>query len=92
MSVLTLSIPRQLRRKAPESKPGELWHVSVTRPGLFPQAEIGCPCVKARCGHVIPHADIICRVHTGSCAIFQAHPESQCRPTRPGWRLRPRRR
>jgi hypothetical protein len=58
------------------------WHVAVTRPGLFPFPEARCPCEKAPCGLVIPHADVPCEVHHAYAELHQVHASDDCRSVR----------
>ena len=59
-----------------------VWHVAVTRPGMFPMQEARCPCEKAPCGLVIPRLDVACDVHTTQASLHQAHPGQDCRSPR----------
>lgn len=73
-----------------------VWHVAVTRPGMFPMHEARCPCEKAPCGLVIPRLEVPCGVHNAAASLHQAHSSEECRSPRhhrPGrWLGRSRRR
>lgn len=85
-------LPSRVRRRiagpviiTPSSITPEMWHVSTSRPGSFPQNEVGCPCRRAPCGLVIPTGETLCGVHSGQHINFmQIHAASQCSP-RPKW-------
>lgn len=57
-----------------------VWHVGLSRPGMFPEHEIGCPCAKARCGLAVPGADVPCPTHQGPVTYRQAHRAGDCVP------------
>jgi hypothetical protein len=92
MSVLTpLHVTRRRRSGPPNGSVravAQEWHVGLSRAGMFPQFEVGCPCAKAPCGLAIPRADVFCSTHQGGAEYLQAHAASDCAPHK--WFRRPR--
>jgi len=92
MSVLTpLHVTRRRRSEPPNGSvaaAAQERHVGLSRTGMFPQYEVGCPCAKAPCGLAIPRPDVPCSTHQGQVTYLQTHTASDCAPHK--WFRRPR--
>jgi hypothetical protein len=100
MSLLTPLLPGRRRTVEPPAEvPATLqvvqvvqvWHVGLSREGMFPHHEASCPCAKAPCGLAVPGADVFCTVHQGNVEYRQLHVASDCAFPRKHWFPRPRR-
>ncbi len=83
MSLFTAAVPRQYAPAAYTPTQSELrsgtWHVGLHYEGHFPQTEMTCGCVKAKCGLAAPTAEIGCYHHHGARPILRAHLATACR-------------
>ncbi len=68
----------------------QVWHVGLSREGMFPHHEASCPCAKAPCGLAVPGVDVFCTVHQGDVEYRQLHVASDCAFPRKHWFPRPR--
>lgn len=68
----------------------QIWHVGLSRPGMFPFREASCPCPKAACGLVVPDPSIPCDLHTEQAHYLQVHAADECDFPRTGWRRKRR--
>jgi hypothetical protein len=94
MSLLTPLLPSRRRTiEPPADVPAapQVWHVGLSRDGMFPHHEASCPCVKAPCGLAIPRPDVFCTVHQGQVEYRQLHVASECAFPRKHWFPRPHR-
>jgi hypothetical protein len=69
----------------------QVWHVGLSREGMFPHQEASCPCAKAPCGLAIPRPEVFCKLHQGPVEYRQLHVASECAFPRRHWFPRPRR-
>jgi len=68
----------------------QIWHVGLSRPGMFPFREASCPCPKAACGLVVPDPGVPCELHTEQARFLQVHAADDCGFPRSGWRRKRR--
>ncbi|GAA3610758.1 hypothetical protein GCM10022223_28570 [Kineosporia mesophila] len=90
----TITVPAEHDISPPGTPPAvsveQVWHVGLSRPGMFPFREASCPCAKAACGLVVPDPEVDCPLHTDGAPFLQVHSAVDCDFPRTGWRRRRR--